>query len=221
MNSVSYEATGNPAIPAIIHWSNASTPVWMQQRWETGPYAFYIRRNGCGHCCAAMAAKLHHVDIDPHQEYCLCRDLWGPPMELPDDKGQDHFQSMAGIVKILTKLNISAACYGIKDQGVHHALDHILVSLKEGKLVIFASNPDHFPNNPFSSGYHWVMAVGFMEDGKILIANSSERATPSGVQFVTPDIIERALFYNATVGTDLTWGELERLHEGCGYIVIE
>ena len=87
-------------------------------------------------------------------------------------------------------------------------------------VSIFASDPDDYPDNPFSTGYHWVLAVGFYDDEHILIANSSEKAAQNGIQLVTADIIEKALFVNSTVASDLTWGELERLYEGCGYIVI-
>jgi len=200
--------------------NGVSTPVWLQTHWDAGEYAFYIRRNGCGHCCAAMAARLHGVELDPHKEYELCRKLWGPPKELPDDKGQDHFQSMAGIVKVLQSLGIPAVCFGVKEQGAKAAVEHMMAALFDGKQVIFASDPDDYPDNPFSSGYHWVMAVGFAAEGQILIANSSAKAVPDGIQLVTPEIIERALFRESVVAMDLTWGELERLYEGCGYIVV-
>ena len=220
MDFARYQLTQNLLIPTIVNIGAMSMPVWLQQRWHTGEYAVYIQRNGCGHCCAAMAANLHGIHIDPHQEYTLCRSLWGAPKELPDEKGQDHFQSAAGITKILHYLGIPAEAFGVKEQGTDRAIAHILQGLKDGKQVIFASNPDDYPDNPFSSGYHWVMAVGYHDSEKILVANSSENATKQGVQLVTPDIIEKALFANATFSNDLTWGELERLDEGCGYIVI-
>ena len=64
------------------------------------------------------------------------------------------------------------------------------------------------------------MAVGFTEDGRILVANSSEKATSEGIQLVTPDVIEKALFVQSTADMDLMWGELERLNNGCGYVVV-
>ena len=220
MNYATYRLTQDPLMPAVVHIGTLSTPVWLQQRWDTGEYAFYIRRNGCGHCCAAMAASLHGTPLNPHQEYELCRSIWGAPVELPDEKGQDHFQSATGITRILQTLHIPAEPFGAKEQGTKSATAHILQALKEGKQVIFASDPDDYPDNPFSTGYHWVLAVGFYDDEHILIANSSEKAAQNGIQLVTADIIEKALFVNSTVASDLTWGELERLYEGCGYIVI-
>jgi len=215
-----YQLMQDALTPAIVSIGTGSTPVWLQNRWDTGEYAFYIRRNGCGHCCAAMAANLQGVHINPYQEYELCGSLWSAPKELPDEKGQDHFQTATGISIILQKLGIPAKPFGVKEQGAKLATERILQALKRGKQVIFASDPDNYPDNPFSSGYHWVLAVGYYDQENILIANSSEKAARQGIQLVTPDIIEKALFENATVNKDLTWGELERLYEGCGYIVV-
>lgn len=220
MPYASFELTGNPLVPSIVHIGDRSTPVWLQNRWENGPYTRYVRANGCGHCCTAMACQLFGIQIDPHQEYEYCRSLWGIPKELPDDKGQDHFMSLAGISKVLSSFQIPVQCYGVKETGPQAATDRILLALSEHKFVIFASDPDDYPDNPFSKGYHWVMAVGYTPDGQILIANSSEKAAQQGVQFVTREQIERALFRESSVNMDLTWGELERLYEGCGYAVI-
>jgi len=220
MKAVRYELTGEYLTPAVAFVDGRSTPVWIQQRWNDGPYAYYVRKNGCGHCCTAMAAVLHGIDLDPHREYEYCRKLWGSPKEEPNEKGQDHFLSLAGVVKVLNSLGISAVGYGVKDQGPKRAVDHICSMLEMGKLVIFTSDPDDYPDNPFSDGYHWVMAVGFAEDGRILVANSSEKAASEGIQLVTPDVIEKALFVQSTADMDLTWGELERLNNGCGYVVV-
>lgn len=105
MELVTFERTNDPAIPAMIRIGQQQTPVWIQSAWTQVEYALYIRRNGCGHCCTAMAARLQGIQIDPYQAYLLCRQLWGDPEEA---KGQDHFQTVAGIVKILQHLHIPA-----------------------------------------------------------------------------------------------------------------
>lgn len=215
MQHAKYTLTGAELTPAVIRIGDHETPVWAQARWTEGEFAQYIRNNGCGHCCTAMAARLHGVDLDPHREYEYCRELWGAPT---DEQG--HWLTTAGIAKVLHSLHIPAESFGVKQIGAKKATEQILAALRSGKPVIFTSNPDHYLDNPFSKGYHWVMAVEEKEDGSILIANSSEKAAPDGIQFVTPDVIEKALFREATAPQDMTWGEPDRIHEGSGYIIV-
>ena len=212
---VTYRLTGEHLTPAVIRVGEHETPVWMQARWTEGEFVRYINNNGCGHCCTAMAARLHGVDIDPYKEYVLCRSLWGEPKE-----DQGHWLTTAGIVKVLRSLNVRATGFGVKQIGSKKATEQILSALQDGKQVIFTSNPDDYPDNPFSKGYHWVMAVAIQEDGTILIANSSDKATPQGIQTVSADIIEKALFREATAPEDMTWGDPDRIHVGSGYIIV-
>lgn len=212
---ITFKRTTDKCIPVIVHKNRFSTPVWIQSEWIQGEYARYIQRNGCGHCCTAMAACLCGVDIDPYRVYLRCRELWGSPRE---EFGQDHFITVAGIVKVLYSLGITAKCYGVgkKDQ----AMKHITQSLKDDKLVIFVSDPFRDNNNPFSTGYHYVLALGLDEDGNVLIANSSEKVIQGGVQVVSPSSVEKALYQNGTADMTMTWGVVEELYKGCTYVVV-
>lgn len=214
-HSVVYALTGEALTPAVIRAGNQETPVWMQQRWQDGEFAMYIRNNGCGHCCAAMAARLYGVQLTPYTEYLHCRKLWGEPTEK-----QGHWLTTAGIVKVLNSLGVPAQGFGVAQFGAKKATGHILSALAAGKQVLFTSNPDHYPENPFSKGYHWVMAVSLQDDGTILIANSSEKATTEGIQFVEPDAIEKALFGESTAPDEMTWGDPDRIYEGSGFIIV-
>lgn len=215
MKRVSYTFTGEYLTPAVIRVGEYETPVWSQKRWTDGAFATYINNNGCGHCCAAMAARLCGVELDPYLEYEHCRKLWGEPT---GDQG--HWLSTAGIVKVLQSLHVPAQGFGVRQTGAKEAMKRILAALTQGKQVIFTSNPDDDPDNPFSKGYHWVMAVALQEDGTVMIANSSEQAAPDGIHFVQPQAIEKALFAQATAPQDMTWGETARIHEGSGYILV-
>ena len=218
MEYASYEIKDNYLAPAEVKIGEAKTPVWIQQRWQEGEWALYVRKNGCGHCCAAMALTLRGVAINPHEEYELCRRLWGAPRD-EGERRQGNFQSSGGIKRILNHFGVRAECYGIPDREA--AIRHILSALEDGKLVIFESHAraDN-PDNPFSRGEHWVMAVGFTESGEILVADSSELMGRAGYHLVDADTIMNALYLGADY-EDMTWGEWrdDFLHGVCYLIV--
>lgn len=218
MKYASYKTVNSELIPCVVSFDGADTPVWRQGRWSEGEYQEFVRKNGCGHCCAAMALNLHNVKITPHEEFTLCRKLWGEPVrerEFP----QGNYQTVSGIAKILHYHGVAAECCGVPSQ--ESAARCIEEALKNGKQVIFWSNPNEdFPENPFSTGEHYVMAVGYTAEGKILVANSSERRAPEGVQTVDIDTIVRALFLGAEP-TDLTWGEKGNHRHCAGFVVVE
>lgn len=221
MNYATYKLTGEYLTPAEVSINGFTTPVWHQQKWETGEYAIYVQKNGCGHCCTAMAARLHGVDIDPYREFELCRKLWGAP----DENGTPskiNYISVCGITKILAHLGIKASFYGVPKGTAAKAARHIVESLEEGKMVIICSVPnEEYPDNPFSKGAHYVLAVGFTEDGKILIANSSVTPAPTGIQLVDEEMIMKAVYRDADPDTDGTWGELPNVYRSAGYVVVE
>lgn len=212
---VTYKKTSDPTIPAVVCRNGASTPVWLQQCWEEGEFALYIRRNGCGHCCSTMVANLYGISITPYEEYVLCRKLWGAPVD-----PQDHFQTATGIQTVLQHLQIPAQAYGVKAGGGKEAAAHIMEMLRQDKMVIICSEPsDRLPNNPFSTGLHWVLLAGFHEDGSVFVANSSKKATDLGVQKTDEATIAAAIYQDCDPA-GMTWGDVNRFYEGIGYIVV-
>ena len=126
--------------------------------------------------------------------------------------------------KNLSGIAMMAKYYPIKPIGVKKATEHMLSEVKNGKLACFISVPsESFPENPFSKGHHYVLIVGFMEDGKILIANSSVKHQPEieGINIVDAETIEKALSPVADPLPNRTWGVMENLDEACGYIIAE
>ena len=216
MTNVTFKKKDDYLIPSEVLVGDAVTPVWLQQRWSEGEFTEYVIRNGCGHCCTAMVLNLKGIKINPHEEFELCRKLWGEPNT---DEGQDNFMSVAGIVKILAHFGIKAAYFGVSDR--NEARDHIVESLNQGKFVIFTSMPsEEYPNNMFSTGAHYVLCVGYAEDGKILIANSSEKTTDLGVHLVDKEVIKESI-YTPTNPQDFTWGVLPQVPQSAGYVVVE
>lgn len=211
-----YNKRDDYLIPSEVILGDNMTPVWLQQRWKDGEFSEYIIRNGCGHCCTAMVLNLKGIKINPHEEFELCRKLWGAPNT---NEGQDNFMSVAGIVKILAHFGIKATYFGVSDR--IEATKHIVESLNQSKCVIFTSMPsEEYPNNMFSTGAHYVLAVGYTEDGKILIANSSEKTTDLGVHLVDKEVIKKSI-YTPTDPRDFTWGVITEIPQSAGYVVVD
>lgn len=215
----SYKYTNDVSVPAIITLGEHSTPVWIQQKWQDGEWAQFVQKNGCGHTCTAMVLNLNGININPHEEFALCRKMWGEP-RMGEPLYEDNFISASGIVKVIKSFGIKAQAFGVPEGKTHEAAQHIENMLRKGKQVIFWSHPsDKLPDNPFSSGEHYVLAVGFTEDGMILIANSSEKAAvKDGIQTTDTDTIAKVL-REGSEPMDFTWGRHDLVHSG-GYVVV-
>jgi hypothetical protein len=213
--TVTWQQTQNPLTPAVIFRNGVSSPVWIQKHWQEGTYAQYIRNNGCGHCCCAMAATLSGVSIDPYEAYLLCHTLWGAPTGT-----QDHYQTAAGIRAVLEHLQIPAREFGVEKNGGKAAAAHIMEALRQDKMVILTSEPsDRLPNNPFSTGLHWILLAGFHPDGSVFVANSSLKAAGLAVQKTDEATIAAAISENCSPA-GMTWGDCTRLPDGMGYLTV-
>lgn len=195
-NIVTWRETDNEKIFAYASLNGFETPVWKQKAFEEGPYAFYVRRNGCGHCCCAMAARLYGVEIDPYTEMETCVELWGEP-----EKGRDWYQTARGITEILRSYGISSSAFGVPAGEEELAETERLLdcALSSGHPVIFWSHPSG-KDNPFSAGEHYVLAVGYDEDGNVVIANSGK-----GIQLCGMETVMEVLYRGATA-ENTEWG---------------
>lgn len=213
-----YIFTGDENAPAILKLGENSTPVWIQQNWTQGEYAQFVRKNGCGHCCTAMALNLNGIKINPHEEFTLCRKMWGEP-RMCEPVNEDNFLSVSGIVKVIKSFGVNAEYFGIPIGKAMECAKHIEASLKEGKVVIFWSHPsEKIPHNPFSTGEHFVLAVGTDNKG-IVIANSTNRCDAvGGIQHTDCETIAKSL-WDGCEPYDFTWGRYDLLHSG-GYVVV-
>ena len=227
MEKVSYQIKEDKFIPVVIKKGDRETPVWIQQNWEEGEYAIYIRQSGCGHSCTAMALRLLGFnEMTPYLEYEHCRKLWGAPMtkeESPKGEAQCNFLTPSGIVKVLNSFSVKAKDYSVPKGKRKECVNHMVEALKEGKLVIFASHPsEDFPENPFSKGDHYVLLVGFNKDNKIVVANSSNGGVTETLGIhdgVEEEVLERAL-WDGGESLDGTWGYLSCLEKETGYIIV-
>lgn len=219
MEYATYTLTDDIAIPAIVSINGHTSPVWIQREWKNGEYAEFVRKNGCGHCCTAIALNLRGIKIDPHEEFSHCRKIWGEPRrEEPFKEG--NFMSVSGICKVLDSFGISAKCYGVPEGEPEKPVLHIEKALKEGKQVILWSHPtEKLEPNPFSTRNHYVLAVGYTKDGKLLVANSSCRCeTKNGIQFTDIHTLCTAL-YEGSSPLDYTWGRNNHIYNS-GYVIV-
>lgn len=216
---ISYSLTGDCKIPSIVTKDKYSTPVWIQQKWEDGEYYRYIQKNGCGHCCTAMALNLNGIKINPYEEFMLCRKLWGEP-HIEGENNEGYFISASGICKIMNSFNVPAQCFGMPSDKIDQVKNHIDKSLSAGKLIILWSHPsEKVPNNPFSAGEHWILLVGYEQDGKIFVANSSSNADANnGIQYTDLETIVNVICEGCEP-QDFTWGRYDLIHSG-GYVIV-
>ena len=207
--AVTFRESTSPLIYAIASANGFETPVWKQSEWTEGPYAQYVRKNGCGHCCAAMAARLYGVEIDPAMEFDTCAALWDEP-----DEAHDWFQTARGITEILRAYGISSSAFGVPDDEEELGMTRYLIecALTSGHPVIFWSHPTD-DTNIFSKGEHYVLAAGYDEKGNVVVLNSG-----IGVQLTDLDTIMKSL-YRGSTATITGWGTEEDL-PACGGIVI-
>lgn len=218
--TVDYKVISDTVSPSVVTCGNFSTPVWIQSNWVVGEYAQFIQKNGCGHCCTAMALNLHGIKIDPHEEFILCRKLWGDP-RIGEPLYEDNFLSVSGIVKILKYFNVNSECFGVPVGECDNSARHIITALASGKSVILWSHPsEKLIPNPFSSGEHYIYLAGIYKNGKILVANSSLKGTAeNGIQFTDCSTISDVLM-EGCFPHDYTWGRYDLEHSG-GYVVVE
>lgn len=222
MEFATFNNTGDKKIPAIVSIGNRSTPVWCQSEWTDGEYYKVINGCGCGHTCVAMAVRLMGVeDIDPHKEYVHCREIWGPPKKTGDERTNQYaFLSVSGVEKSVRSYGVPAKAYGVEKNGIKKAVLHMIEELKNGKVVVFDSVPN-FPDNPFSTGAHYVLLCGITKEGKILVANSGTKGKLDypGINLVGGEDLEKAMRDDAFV-SDMTWGQMIPVKEKYGYVVV-
>lgn len=211
---------GDGLVAAAVSRGAYETPVWIQSRWEEGEYAPYIRNNGCGHCCVAMAARLFGVsDITPYTEYEHCLALWGAPSPA---RSQGHFLSPRGVALSLRALGVSAEAFGYGREEREETVERMLNALAEGKLVIPVSFPER-QGNPFSTGAHYVLLLGVNGEGRVTVANSSlkGRCHIPGIGIVTRGEIADALLPTGGVMyPEDTWGHETEFRKRAGYVIV-
>lgn len=184
-----------------VRREKAVSKVWRQSALG-GALANELKRHGCGSCCAAVAANLAGKNTSPEAVLRLGERLWGKPA------GKESYAlSVKGIAALLKALGVSAeVCVGnIETEKVRKAL------LAGKSVVCFTHAYDS--RDPFAGGDHYVLAVGFDKEDKVIVANSSGAQR---VQTIPLDTLCRYIYRGGT-GTDKQW---LRTSKGSAGIVI-
>lgn len=177
-----------------VRLDGKETTVWKQSA-LTGTYAAQLKAHGCGSCCVAMAACLNEVAAEPESVMKLAVNLWGKP-----GTGESYALSAKGAATLLNQLGVTATAYTITGANLTAMRTVIKKALQSGKQVICFTHK-YDSNDPFASGDHYVLAVGYNKDDKIVVANSGG---PGRIQKVSLTKLMTYIYHSGT-GKDATW----------------
>lgn len=191
---VTYKSSSDKTAPMTVMQNGVSSPVWNQNV-LTGAYAEALKKHGCGACCAAVAARLHgYKTCTPETVLQEGVKQWAAPTS-----NQSYALSCNGMATILENFGIDAASYTVTASNLTNIKSNMTAALKQGKQVIlFTHKYDN--NDPFGSGDHYVLAVGYDKNGKIVVANSAG----GKVQLTDITTIGKYLYHSCT-GKDDFW----------------
>lgn len=156
---------------------NGKTVSVINQHHVTGTYAAQIAKNGCGACCAAMALTLMGKKVTPANVIGKGVALWG-------EWKKSCTLSGIGIQTIIKKYGYKAKYYKVSTLNRPAIKRTINKALKAGRPVIC------WTGRGFSSGDHYVLAVGYNKLGRVVVANSGKRGP---VNIVTLDALCKTL----------------------------
>ena len=156
---------------------NGRSVTVVNQHKLTGLYAKELSAHGCGACCASFALALMGKSVPPSYIMKQAVKLFGKWPRHP-------LISSYGLAKIVKSYGCKALQYSFKKSGLPTIRKEIERALRAGMPVIC------WTNKGFSSGDHYVLAVGFNKLGRVVVANSGNRGP---VNVVTLDALCKTL----------------------------
>ena len=166
---------------------NGRSVTVVNQNKLKGTYAKELSAHGCGACCAAMALTLMGKKVTPAGVLKIAVALWGkwPKYQLI---------SARGLAAIVGKYGCTANVAFVTKSNRTTIRKLIDTALRAGKPVIC------WTAKGFSSGDHYVLAVGYNKLGRVVVANSGNRGP---VNIVTLDTLCK--YIQAGTGADKRW----------------
>lgn len=172
---------------------NGKTLSVVNQHKLKGAYAKELSSHGCGACCTYFALALRGKKVPPAKVIKKGISLWGM-------WPKSGLISARGITTIIKHYGFTATYYPVTRSNKAIVKRVINIALKSGKQVICWTDDNGHKGGPFSSGHHYVMAVGYNKAGKVVVANSGNKGP---VNIVSLDGLCR--FLQEGNGTDKKW----------------
>lgn len=166
---------------------NGQSVTVVNQHQIKGTYAKELSAHGCGACCAAMALNLMGKKVKPADILGRAVALWGKWSKYP-------LISAHGLATIVGKYGCTAKVATVVGSYRTTIRKLIDAALRAGKPVIC------WTKEGFSSGDHYVLAVGYNKLGRVVVANSGNRGP---VNIVTLNALCEAL--KDGTGVDKGW----------------
>lgn len=172
---------------------NGRSATVVNQHKLKGTYAKELSAHGCGACCAAMALALMGKKAAPADILRKGVGLWGkwPKYSLV---------SAQGLTTILKKYGYTSSFHAVTKTNRSAIRKLLDTALRAGNPVICWTDDNGHRIDPFSSGDHYVLAVGYNRLGRIVVANSGNRGP---VNIVTLDVLCKYL--QEGTGADKRW----------------
>lgn len=186
--------------------ANSNTLTVLNQHKIIGSYAKELSAHGCGPCCTAFALTLLGKKTAPADIYKKAVSLWGKP--------KTYLISAKGLAAIIRKYGCKATFYKITSANLEKRKETIRTALKAGKPVICWTNSNGKTGDPFAAGHHYVLAVGYNADNKIVVANSGNKGPVNLVSLAT-----LCKFLQTGNGKDTKW--YSSVSGSAGIVVVE
>lgn len=172
---------------------NGRSMTVVNQHKLKGTYAKELSAHGCGACCAALALTLMGKKAAPADILRKGVALWG--------KWPKHaLISSRGLAAIVDKYGCSAKVTFVTKSNRTTIRKLIDTALRAGRPVICWTDDNGHRIDPFASGDHYVLAVGYNRLGRIVVANSGNRGP---VNIVTLNVLCKYL--QEGTGADRRW----------------
>lgn len=155
-----------------VRLNGRSTLVLNQSTRPAGQWQKEIKSHGCGACCARIGLNLAGKSLKPEDVMDKAKQLFGKELT-----GESYGLSAQGIATICIDYGVRAEALPVTKATLPERKRDLDAALRDGRTVCCWVN-----GAPFSSNHHWVIAVGYTAEGKIVIGNSGGK---NRIQYTT------------------------------------
>lgn len=196
-------------IPAenTVRLNGRSTLVLNQSTRPAGTWQKELKAHGCGACCARIGLNLAGKSLKPEDVMDKAKQLFGKKLT-----GESYGLSAQGIATICIDYGVRAEALPVTKSTLPERKRDLDAALRAGKTVCCWVN-----GAPFSSNHHWVIAVGYDANGKIVVANSGGKQR---IQHTTLDELTSKLHTTSTTNALKANAWLTGADSSAGMVII-